>query len=461
MREIIEEEQSYFKPKTNYLPENFNIDEWIASQKLYGFKKFDKDFCAELLSTLYTIPVFNKDLRDDIERADGFTPLSSEILYSKNKEYKKYLNLFIDYGVLECNNSYSTASHKCKGYRFSEKYRNQPYQKYTNCKFGEQKNENNTLFSSQDNYSYPVSTTAIKLINTVSKLRVNYEYKTTLKNQLEEGKSTYHSYNCTDISLDMIYNQNFFAKQDRYGRIHTNLTNLNSKYRNYLTTDQGDRLVSIDIKNSQPFFTILLLNSSFWSGDNTSNPDLLTIKNIKNKTSETLQQPEHRQTIIMFTKSVEDNEDVLLYRKLVLDGCLYEFLLDKLQEAGIRCLNRGMAKDLVFLIFFSELFQLENSRPANVFKELFPSVYQLFAVIKKYNYAILSWLLQSIESHIFIEEVIQEFWLENGKVPVFTIHDCTVVPINKSITMKWNLLHCIKKKVGYQPTVSCEVYKPK
>lgn len=383
MREIIEgkEEQSYFKPKTNYLPENFNIDEWIASQKLYGFKKFEKDFCAELISTLYTIPVFNKDLRDEIERAGGFTPLSSEILYSKNKEYRKYLNLFIDSGVLECNNSYSTASHKCKGYRLSEKYRNQPYQKYTNCKFGTKEYENSTLFSAQGNDCYPVSTTAIKLINTVSKLRVNYEYQTTLKKQLEEGKITYQSYNCTGISLDMIYNQTFFAKQDRYGRIHTNLTNLNSKFRNYLTTDQGDQLVSIDIKNSQPFFTTLLLKSSFWSGNSSSSDDLITIEDIKTKTSSTLQQSEHIQPLIMFTKSVEDNDDIKLYRELVLDGFIYEFLLEKFREAGIKCYDRATAKGTVFKILFSENYQLKQSKDAAVFKSIFPSVYQIFSEI--------------------------------------------------------------------------------
>ncbi len=442
MREIREEEQQkvYFKPKTNYLPDNFNMDEWLSNQKLYGFDKFDKDFCAELLSTLYTIPVFNKETRDKLERAGGFIPLSSTILYSKNKQYKKYLDLFIASGVLECKNSYSNASHSCKKYRFAKTYADRIYKKYCNCKYGEITDGKKKLSSTYEGQEYTVTTTAQKLMNDVSKLRVNYEYVPVLKKEFDEGKINAQSYNCTGISLDMIHSGSFFAKQDCYGRIHTNLTNLKSEYRNYLTTDQGDRLVSIDIKNSQPFFTILLLNSSFWSGDNTSNPDLLTIKDIKTKTSETLQQPEHIQTLIMFTKSVEDNDDVLLYRKLVLDGCLYEFLLDKLQEAGIRCLNRGMAKNVVFQIFFSELFQLENSRPAIVFKELFPSVYQLFALIKKYNYAILSWLLQSIESQIFIEEVIKGFWQENEKVPVFTIHDCAVVPINKSITMKWNML---------------------
>jgi hypothetical protein len=46
-------------------------------------------------------------------------------------------------------------------------------------------------------------------------------------------------------------------------RFHSNLTCMKSIYRNLLTYD-GQKLVSIDIKNSQPYLSTKLLDPKFW-----------------------------------------------------------------------------------------------------------------------------------------------------------------------------------------------------
>src|SRR5690606_10998345 len=65
-------------------------------------------------------------------------------------------------------------------------------------------------------------------------------------------------------SISKLENQNFYYNvDDNVGRFHSNLTNIKKELRNYITYD-GKKLVNIDIKSSQPFFSTLLFNPAFY-----------------------------------------------------------------------------------------------------------------------------------------------------------------------------------------------------
>ncbi|HXH98709.1 MAG TPA: hypothetical protein VNI52_00450 [Sphingobacteriaceae bacterium] len=460
MREKREEEVlTYLKPKINYIPDNLNLEEWAANQKLYGFTKFSKDVCATLISPIYTIPVYNKVFRDEIkDNPESFISLSSKIMYRVDKQYRKYIKLLIEGDILECDDSYSTGS-SCKGYRFTEAYANQPYKKYLNYKDGKQVTENQNNTSSLVLNYYTSTVTA--LIENLDKVQLDYDSSmNSLKTAYQHNLITTTEYNSAGISLEKINNKEFFATQDDYGRLHTNFVNLKKEYRNYLTTNTGEELVSIDIKNCQPFLTTLLLKSSFWEGSSAGSVETLNIDDIKPKIIKLLQETDAIQTLIMFTKSVEDNVDIFKYKNLVLSGYLYEFLLDEFRSDGIKCFNRKAAKEEVYKVFFSKNFHLRTSKTAKIFKELFPSVYKLFCLIKKKHHNLLATLLQAIESQIVIEGVVKSFMQEDPDSPLLTIHDSVVVPISKTLKMKNIMLDYITEKVGFQPAVSVEVLKP-
>lgn len=459
MKEIREEEeQYYFKPKINYIPVNLHLDELFLKHKPYGFKSFDKDYCAVLLSKLYTVPVRNKEIRENVSKNGGFIPLSAKLLDDEKRNYKQYVNLLSDAGVLEINNSYSTSSHKCKEYRFTPAYRDQPVSRYINYPYGESVTNSTGTMASFIKTPIYHSDTAKQLIENLTDLKVTETAFAALRGALDKSEINIQTYNYTFVSLDKIFKRDFFAGQDDYGRIHTNLTNLKKEYRNFITTTKDESLLSIDIVNSQPFFSLTLLRSSFWEKDFSNN--LISIQDIETKTSLILQQQEIKQELIMFCKSVEDNDDVKLYRELVLNGILYEFIQGKLIDEGLICESRKDAKKVLFNVLFDKKLHLETSRKANIFKKIFPSIYGLFMIIKNTDYKILACLLQSIESHVIIEEVVKGLWKSNPQTNIFTIHDSVVIPINRAITMKWDMIHSIKEKIGYKPSILCEVLKP-
>ncbi len=60
--------------------------------------------------------------------------------------------------------------------------------------------------------------------------------------------------------IQRIVNGDFFTVVDRFGRFHTNLTNLKATLRPFLRY-QNSHLVNLDIANSQPMiFCLLLVN---------------------------------------------------------------------------------------------------------------------------------------------------------------------------------------------------------
>lgn len=458
MREKKEREgvDHYFKAGLNYIPTNLNLDELFLEYKPIGFHSFNKDYSAKLLSSLYTIPHFNKEIRERVNKNDGFVPLYSKELEKSNREYKKYLELLISAKVLEANNAYSTSTHRSKSYRFTTTYSDQPFKRYYNYGFGNDVpvTSNGSFFEEK---CYASTGTAKKLLQNLTLLKLSDQAKETLDKDFEQEKISIGQYNSTGIAIDMLSEGRLFGKQDSYGRIHTNLTCLKKQYRNFLSTTEGEQLVSIDIKNSQPFFSLALLNPHFWEKDNVSK--MLSIHEIENDISLTLQQPELKQPLIMFCESVEDKGDVKLYKELVLDGSLYEFLQQELRNAGINCSDRKQAKQILFQTYFSKEFHLWKSKPASVFRKIFPSISHLFALVKKPGHHFLACLLQSIESHVLIENIISDFWKVNPQIPIFTIHDSIVVPIKKHISMKWDMLHGIEQRIGYKPALLPELWR--
>lgn len=227
-----------------------------------------------------------------------------------------------------------------------------------------------------------------KLVDNLYKIEIDVkESLTYLKELKNNGNIDYVKYQKNLISVENLGIGNIFFKFDEYGRMHTNYTILKKEIRkNYITINKLPTF-EIDIKNSQPFFLILLMK--------------------KNLPMSELIKP-----------------DVSKYIDLVKNGLIYEELIDK-----CKLKNREEAKILMYKVLFGK--NGKKNKENILFKETFPNVHKFIYDYKEKSkdYKILSHDLQLIESDFIYGRVVNHLIKSFPDMVFYTIHDSIVVPI--------------------------------
>lgn len=225
------------------------------------------------------------------------------------------------------------------------------------------------------------------------------------------------------VALDMIADRQFYLIVDDYGRVHTNLTSLSRRLRPFLHYG-NDKLVLIDLKNSQPFFfSSLLLNycahdhsiNSFYSYNKSPKKGKegggggaasITIDKVLMPNSSAL-------------AKLDLPSDVKEYISLTETGKLYEELV------GLFSVND---RDEAKLAFFKGILFCKPypNKFYSRFRDRFPSVAKVIDALKQKDHRRLSHHLQRCESAAMIHGVCERLRAEFPEVPVWTIHDCVM-----------------------------------
>jgi len=438
---------------TFYLPTALDLDAIIAQYPVY-FHPFKKDKLAYILHKILSIPVANKNL--DI--IDGFVPLYSKALQDVVGNYKHYIDYAVDAGIIERNNSYQVGGGS-KSCRFTARYQGE---------LTEYKPKDFSLLQNLRLYKKSQRETVVehdyltKWFN--KKLKIDYkkveeflEEEWQLKNDNEElrdldasqknYKSPYFQQLFSKLSAAYIARGEYNLKiDDNVHRFHSNLTNMRGLVRNALTYD-GQNLVAVDIKNSQPYFSLLLLQENFWNANSDSKKDLflklsssdvdprssspsflthskafqtnklLKLNNIKHNIKQV--------SIIMLGETMAAlinkglKEDKNRFVDLVAAGGLYEYLeIAFKRDLNMQDVTRTTAKIAVLQAFFSDnrFIGTKEAEPKKLFSKLFPSVYKVYAAIKRKDKSSLAILLQNIESHFIIEVIARRIAKEHPKL---------------------------------------------
>ena len=166
-----------------------------------------------------------------------------------------------------------------------------------------------------------------------------------------------------------IRNKEWFWSIDGNGRLHTPMTVLKKNLREKITI-RGENIEGVDICNSQPLFLSILM-----------------------KKSGTI---DHK------------------WIKSTIEGTVYE------EIAKTMDCSRKIAKEMVFRCLFGH-----NSGSMiydKVISETFPLAYEWIRVYKKEDHTLLANDLQKLESE-WMYSVMVPYIMENGFVPIFTVHD--------------------------------------
>lgn len=263
-----------------------------------------------------------------------------------------------------------------------------------------------------------------------------------LEKYLHEIKIDYDSavlnikndFNCNEVAIAMIRNQDWFFVPDKYGRVHINITNLKSSLRKYLRCS-GQALINIDIRNSQPLFLGILLldyytNRGRFSSSFNNLPPLYPLR------------------------CDISNTDVGNFINLVEAGNLYEYIAN---EAQMESQDRKHLKQK----FFKEILFCRNkhyqTKSEKVFSTLFPEVYNIIRKLKQKDYTFLSKQLQRVESSFIINTVIRRCMNDYPDLPVFTIHD-SIMTVQKASLVVKNIIMEEFLNYGVKPRLRLENY---
>ena len=481
---------------TFFLPSTLDLDA-ITRACPPNFKPYKKDKLAYILHKISSIPATNKNL----ECIDDYVPLYSIALQNVVDNYKQYLNYAEDLGIIEGNKSYRVGFYS-KSFRFMTAYRGGliAYTPKDFCLLHKLRVYFDTQKKTVENHKYLTKWFNPKLKIDFKKVEAFLDEEWQLKNDnkslwiwdssRKKFKSPYNQQLCSKLSAEFIARGEYHLKiDDNVHRFHSNLTNMRGLIRNAITYD-GQNLVAVDIVNSQPYFSILLLSENFWSINTTSKKGLI-INGLKRSSTEAdpqrpfslffnknkvktlkinnIKHNINNSTIIMLVETMVGltnkgmGEDKNRFVDLVIEGKLYEYLETAFKrELSMENVTRDTAKIAVLLAFFSDnrFIGTEEAKPKKLFSLLFPSVYKVYATIKREDKVLLAVLLQNIESHFIVEVIGRRIAKEYPKLPIFTIHDSIMTTVGNEQLVSAIMIEELTKGVGKAPKLKLDYLKP-
>ena len=253
-------------------------------------------------------------------------------------------------------------------------------------------------------------------------------------------------YNSIIASATRIINGDFkYSRDSTSGRFHTNVTNMDKHLREYLRCN-GEPLVNIDIKNSQPYLSTIILTNPGKVSWMTKNPAF---------------------ALLLQTLKVSTYQDVKDFINYAISGQLYEYLMREFAKEGL-LLSRNETKKQVLRIFFARNRMPKdeiNRRARLIFIDRFPTVHRIFSKVrgsergdKFTNYKRFAILLQSIESYLMLDVILKRIYKELPGTIAITIHDSimTGVLTNNVDAVAKIMIEELTFFVGHRPNINIE-----
>lgn len=442
------------------------------------FKEFKWNNALYFLSLVISIPAYQKDKT----YLWGFIPMDSQRLKKKDSNYSKYFEYFVQIGILQGKGH--SKGRTCKRYRYN----------YENINFEGLECLDFSIFEMTDKFL--VKNLLRESISNEDCLHLSKWFDDGLfldfdrlnddmssefcfnkyslgYTRLNPAVAKAHSYWFTALMLrEQCYR--ISRQSDSDNRLHTNLTNMPSKFRPYLTY-YGENIQSLDIKNSQPYFMVLILESL-------SNSKIIEImsKVFGSSNIGTILQKLQQTT---YSKAFQ--QEFAPLKKAVLTGQFYEFLMPLFTdikpdydgmfrksfydsdtnkaEVYEFLTKRDLMKKLTLQILYTPL--KRPSKEYLIFKQHFPLLCEGIEIFKttsddKESFKLFPKLLQQVESDCVIDTITKQIAKTNPDMPLWTIHDsfCTTqgwFPVLESMVQELFLSYSQGVLPSFKPELWC------
>lgn len=472
----------------------------------------------------------------DKEKKKEYAPLCSEILRKIIPNYSKYLKLLLENGVIISNNHFIVGK-SCRGYKFSHtfiengfktiQFQTKRVKRIVQRELYFQKCKTPILLELERSrmhlinwLKHPGFKIDIPSAQNAIKLDFENKQKENLNNFRLEDIELYRK-KFRDILLNtrvietlilQINTKQFGTTIDGSGyRLHTPLTRLPKFLRPFLTFN-GEKLVSLDIRNSQPYFTLLLLcNRAFYNIPRGKKEKFrlgLLDNELYNLIKPTL--PLIRSiTLQKFPEALSQSVSPYLknYISDVTEGKLYDRFVKKTDNKAEYEIQREKIKKEFMISFYHVANNIPSRKFSRVYKEPFmvfnhfksvetgrfkervrykklrkaralevlaerksnthakKSVNKNLLIANEFErikidvgYTKLSTLLQKIESTCVLDVVCKKINEKNPEVPLFTIHDSIITTYQNVELVRNTMLTEIGKVIGHNPTIKTEIW---
>ena len=402
-------QKKYFQLIPERILEALPAIEGVIKAEIKGYQR---DYLLEVISILSRHIRKEENMKSPL-RGEHITPLKKAYIKKLVPQGDKYLNQLVQLNIVDRFGPY-VIGEKCYQYRFNETYKS----RYKNK---ELKNVRliNRIRKVYDEIQSEAEKTVWGRSEQVSHLK-QITIDPSYKNELEWTDLTLDQINYIEASVQRINNGDISYSVDPTSfRFHSNVTNMPSSLREYIRVN-GHPLVDVDIKNSQPFLTTIILTEPSRFSWLTATAEF---------------------KYVLCNLEATTTKDAEKYVDLVVKGRLYEFMQAEIEKAGIT-LTRKETKGEVFRILFARnrMPQDETGRTARqVFRKHFPEVHKVFNKVRGSSkgtrhdqYSRFAILMQRIESWLMLKVALKRIYKEIPGVVAITIHDSAMVGISTS-----------------------------
>lgn len=431
----------------NYIPSNLDIEK--ISLSIPKGSKLNQDKLAFLISTILKVGTAN---RQKVEGKDGYVTLHSTLLQKYVSNYKMAVELLEKNGVISVRRSYEPGVTSMK-YRIEDKYVTTVTALPITDKRFSHTFQKSLITKTKTTVPYSILD---KWINSEE-----FVFNDTLAEEILKGLYSKSStldqrkIQFASCAIAQIRNKEFSCGRDKTsGRYHSNLTNLKSEFRKCFNF-KGEKLIQIDIKNSQLFLMTAIMKEEFW-------------KEGVNKLEYYKKYRKGVNYIMLGLSPVSPMPtDLQTFLDLVAKGGMYEDFMKKILQHNGKSLTRDQVKRTVLRTAYSsnqwrgarEKYPAYDAADKELFIKFYPTVYKVMEVIKQKDKEALAILLQNIESYLIIDVCCKRISKEEPDCPIFTIHDSISTIPEYVDYVKSVILEEFEKFVGEQPSLKTEIWE--
>lgn len=406
------------------------------SDAIFAFIKEKKIIGYNTENLLEVISIVSTHVRKE----NMATPLKMTYIKMLVPNGDRYLFALIEMGVIIRTGAYIPSATSYR-YYFTEMYRSRYISiPMTNMKLARRIDKAQTQFKRQGSKSVRGFNNQVQYLKRLTITDEHAEYiKTNYSTDTEK-------YNSIMASATRIINGDLHWSVDSTsGRFHSNLTNMNKELRPFLRVD-GKRLCNVDIKNSQPFLSTILLTNPSKVSWMTNNPAF---------------------SMLLESLKISMYQDVKKYISLVVSGAIYEHLMCEFEKEGLK-LTRSETKAQMLRILFARNRTPKdetNRKCREIFKDRFPEVHRIFAKVrgndtgdKFTSFSRFAILLQRIESYLMLDRILKRVYKELPGVVAITIHDSVMTGVLTTDVeaVRKIMIEEMTDFVGFAPQISIE-----